>query len=115
MPNKSGSNRVGWNQRGPTDAQMLRDAQERSDPESYHWQNKTRNYKMRLCEVMGDAEFEAWADRAFPGDTIDDATWKQIAELYAAKLHIEEGAPDERECERHDWKNNPKHYKTTGE
>jgi hypothetical protein len=115
MTDKHGSNRYGWNQRGPRDADVMNHAREISDPESYYWQNKTRNFKLRLIEVMGGEQFVEWAERVFPGATIDEATWKQIAEQYEHKLRIEEGAPDKRECERHDWQNNPKHYKTNGE
>lgn len=115
MATKSGSNRIGWNQRGPTDRELLQQAHERSDPESYYWQNQTRNYKLRLCEVMGAAAFEEWADRLLPDDVLEQTTWKQIAELYQHKLHIEEGVPTQAEIDRHDWMNDPKHYKIQGE
>lgn len=89
MPDKHGSNRYGWNQRGGTNKQLLENARYQSEilnPDSRHWENKTWAVQEKLVEKMGAAEFEAWAERLFPGDSIDDATWKEIFELYQAKF-----------------------------
>jgi hypothetical protein len=89
MAGKYGSNRVGWNQRGPSDKDLFDQAKarsEQSNPESYYWQNKTHNMKFALIDAMGEDEFVAYAESIFPGDTIDDFTWRQIFETYEAKL-----------------------------
>jgi hypothetical protein len=110
MPDKRGSNRYGWNARGGTVAQQLENARyqtELLDPDSYHWKNKANNWRFALIELMGEAAFLEWADRLFPGDSIENATWQEIAELYEAKLHVIQGD------DRH-WSDDPKHYKMNG-
>ena len=86
MPNRHGSNRIGWNQRGPTIKDQMRWARELSNPDSYHWQNQTHNAKLALIEAMGLDDFEAYAESIFPGDSIESYTWQQIYDTYAAKL-----------------------------
>ena len=85
---------------------------EYQDPDSYYWQNRTKDIKHWLILKMGENQFLEWADRLFPGDSIDDATWKEIFELYEAKFRVIQG--EEREAERHDQDNDPKHYKMNG-
>lgn len=115
MANKQGSNRIGWNQRGPTNRELMqqaREGSERLNPESYYWQNETWNLIHALAEKMGRVEFDAFAGLTFPGDSIDQYTWKQIRDTYAAKLerlHVEE-----LEAESRNWINNPSHVKMRG-
>jgi hypothetical protein len=111
MANKRGSNRIGWNRRGPSTADQLAQAQELGNPNSYHWQNKARNYKQRLIDVMGEAAYMEWIDRLYPDDA-DDLTWQELAEQLEAKLQVEQGAPGDKECARHSWVNDPRHFKT---
>jgi hypothetical protein len=85
---------------------------EYADPDSYHWKNQAENYQLMLAEKMGDEEFAEWADRLFPRDSIEEATWKEIAELYEAKFRVIQA--EERGAEKHDWENDPKHFKTNG-
>lgn len=94
MPGKYGSNRVGWNQRGPGIRDQMADAIERSNPESYYWQNKTKNVKLALIEAMGDVDFVAFAESTFPGQVIDGFTWQQIYKTYASKLAEVQGSND---------------------
>lgn len=86
MPNRSGSNRIGWNQRGPTIKQQMEWVRELGDPDSYHWQNKANNLKYKLVEIMGPDEFEDFADMTWPGESINSWTWHGIYDLYLAKL-----------------------------
>ena len=85
---------------------------EYQDLDSYHWQNRANDMKHWLILKMGEAEFLEWADRLFPGDTIDEATWKEIFDLYEVKFRVVQG--EEREAEKHDQDNDPKHYKMNG-
>ena len=59
-----------------------------NDPDSYHWQSRALDMKHWLELKMGAEEFEAWAERLFPGDSIDQTTWKEIHELYEAKFRV---------------------------
>ena len=115
MANKQGSNRIGWNQRGPTNRELIQQAEDKSeliDPESYYWQNSTWNLVAALAEKMGEAEFEDFAELTFPGDSIDQYTWKQIHDTYAAKL---ERLPVEAlDAEARSWINDPAHLKMRG-
>lgn len=94
MPGKYGSNRVGWNQRGPGIREQLANAIERSNPDSYHWRNKTHNARLALIEAMGDVDFVAFAESTFPGQSIDDFTWRQICVTYDSKLAEVQGSND---------------------
>ena len=86
MPTKSGSNRIGWNQRGPTNAQLLQRAKEESNHDSALWEQRTWRIVEALKTQMTDIGFALWANRVFPGASIDEATWKQIHDLYKHKL-----------------------------
>ena len=115
MPNKMGSNRVGWNQRGPTNRELMQQAREESEvlnPESYYWQNATWNMIYALAEKMGRDEFEAFAELTFPGDSIDQYTWKQIHGTYFAKL--ERLQFEELDAAARGWINDPGHLKMRG-
>lgn len=115
MANKQGSNRIGWNQRGPTNREIMQQAKEKSEelnPESYYWQNASWNMVAALAEKMGEVEFEAFAELTFPGESIDQYTWKQIHDTYAAKLarvKVEELDADARS-----WIDDPAHLKMRG-
>ena len=69
---------------------------EYNNPDSYHWQIRTQEMKQLLILKMGGGAFLEWADRLFPGDTIDEATWKEIFDLYEAKFRVVQG--EEREA-----------------
>ena len=115
MPNKSGSNRIGWNRRGPSISQQMDNARFQSevlDPESKYWQGKVEITKDLLITSMGEVEFVEWADRVFPGETIDQATWKEIAELYDQKFRRIQA--EIALGESHSWMDDPKHFKTNG-
>jgi hypothetical protein len=86
MPNRQSSNRIGWNQRGPGIREEMQWARELSNPDSYHWQNKAINAKFALIEVMGIDGFLAFAESIFPGQSINDRSWQQIHDAYAARL-----------------------------
>lgn len=89
MPNKMGSNRIGWNQRGPTTRDQVAWAKQQSEinnPESYYWQQQTFIVKDLLIKAIGEDAFIAFADCIFPGKTIDDYSWQQIHDTYDAKL-----------------------------
>ena len=94
MPNRRGSNRIGWNQRGPTIRGQMANAIERSNPESYYWQNKTHNVRLALIEAMGEVDFNAYVESTLPGKTINDFTWQQIYKTYASKLAEVQGSND---------------------
>ena len=85
---------------------------EYTDPDSYYWENRTYDMKFWLIEKMGQGPFEAWAGRLFQDEDIDQATWKEIFDLYEAKFRVCQA--EEREAEKHDWLDDPKHYKTNG-
>ena len=85
---------------------------EYNDPDSLHWETRTQEMKQLLILKMGEGTFLEWADRLFPGDSMDEATWKQIFDLYEAKFRVCQAK--DREAERHDWPDDPKHYKTNG-
>jgi hypothetical protein len=50
---------------------------------------------------MGEEQFLEWVERLFPGDSIEQATWKEIHELYEAKFRVIQGE-DRAEQARHD-------------
>ncbi len=83
-----------------------------NDPDSRHWHDRADDMKQLLILKMDGEEFVEWADRLFPDDSINDATWREIFELYEAKYRVIQG--EEREVERHDQDNDPKHYKMNG-
>ena len=72
--------------------------QEFNDPDSYHWQQRTLDMKYWLIAKMGKIDFAAWADRLFPGDSIEEATWKEIFDLYEAKFRVIQGEEREEGC-----------------
>ncbi len=115
MPDKSGSNRIGFNRRGPSVNDEMENALHQSellDPDSDYWQARTFRSKDFLRQCMGDKEFEEWAERMFPGDTIDQATWKEIHEAYDGKfqrVQAEIAMVDD-----HDRQEDPRHIKTNG-
>ena len=115
MPDKNGSNRIGWNQRGPTDKDILADALEQSqilDPDSDYWRNRTYLSRNHLVLCMGEKEFEEWAERMFPGESIDSVPWKSIHSAYDEKfqrVQAEIAMKDER-----DWEDDPRHIQTNG-
>ena len=86
--------------------------QEFADPDSYHWQTRANDMRHSLELKMGEGEFLGWAKRLFPDDSIQNATWREIFELYEAKFRVIQG--EDREAERHDQDNDPKHYKMNG-
>lgn len=89
MTGKYGSNRVGWNQRGPTNKQMFEWAKEESeqlDPESYYWQNKAQNAIYSLGDSIGYDACRAFGEAVYPGETIDGFTWQHIHNTYTAEL-----------------------------
>ncbi len=61
---------------------------EYNDPDSLHWENRTQEIKHMLILKMGEDAFLEWADRLFPGDSIDEATWKEIFDLYEVKFRV---------------------------
>ena len=67
-----------------------------NDPDSYHWQHRTQDMKHWLILKMGKDQFLEWADRLFPGNSIEEATWKEIFDLYEAKFRVIQG--EEREA-----------------
>ena len=116
MPDKSGSNRVGWNQRGPSEKDQFKSAQARSeivDPDSRYWESRTFQTKDLLIECMGEKEFGEWAKRLFPADTIDSVSWKEIHEAYEQKHQRIQAEVAMVDAVR-DWEDDPKHYKTNG-
>ncbi len=116
MPDKSGSNRIGWNQRGPSDKDQFESAQARSeivDPDSRYWENRTFQTKDLLVDCMGASEFEEWAGRLFPADTIDQISWKEIHEAYFGKLQRIQSEIAMVDAVR-DWEDDPRHCKTNG-
>ena len=67
------------------------------DPDSYHWQTRALDMTFLLIQKMGEQEFEVWAERLFPGDVIDQTTWKEIFDLYEAKFRVFQ-AEEREEC-----------------
>jgi len=115
MPDKTGSNRIGWNRRGPSISQQMDNAHFQSevlDPESKYWQGKAEISQDLLISSMGEGEFVEWANRVFPGETIDQATWKEIADLYDQKFRRIQA--EIALGESHSWVDDPKHFKTNG-
>lgn len=81
-----------------------------NNPDSYHWENKARDMAHWLELKMGRDDWLAWASRLYRDDT--DITWKELFELFEAKFRVIQG--EEREAEKHDQDNDPRHYKTNG-
>lgn len=86
MADKNGSNRYGFNQRGLRNSDILRHAQELSDPDSEYWRGKAANLKHWLIRGMGEVKYYEWAERLFPDG---EGTFKELCELYEAKMLIE--------------------------
>ncbi len=115
MADKYGSNRYGWNQRGGTDGEILRQAKEQSailDPESLYWKNRALNSGQNLADCMGTKDFQEWAERLLPGDSIDEISWEEIHELYEGKFQRVQA--EAAMGEGHDWEDDPKHCKMNG-
>ena len=83
---------------------------EYENPGSYHWMNQALNYECWLKLKMGEEQYYEWAGRLFQEG--NEPTWKEISELYEAKFRVIQR--EEREAERHDQDNDPKHYKMNG-
>ncbi len=115
MPDKSGSNRIGFNRRGPSDKDILADALEQSeimDPNSRYWMNRTYQTIDMLVDCMGKAEFQEWAERMYPGESIDSVSWSDIHTAYDEKfqrVQAEIAMVDDR-----DRQEDPRHIKTNG-
>ena len=91
MANDYNYQRTGWNKRGPIVALQMENARYQSEllnPDSYYWQTRALDMKFWLIQKMGAQEFDEWADRLFPGYSIEEATWKEIHELYEAKFRV---------------------------
>jgi len=116
MPDKSGSNRIGWNRRGPSEKDQFKSAQARSeivDTNSRYWENRTFQVKDLLIECMGEKEFEEWAERLFPALSIVAVPWKEIYEAYFGKLQRIQSEIAMVDAVR-DWEDDPRHCKTNG-
>jgi hypothetical protein len=115
MPDKSGSNRIGFNRRGPGVKEQIENARNQSeilDPDSDYWKFRTYQSIDYLVSCMGASEFEEWAERLFPADSIDQISWKEIHEAYDQKfqrVQAEIAMVDGR-----DWEDDPRHIKTNG-
>lgn len=109
MSNDWNYGRSGWNKRGPSDRELLANAIERSNENSFYWQRKALKARNELIEKMGCETFEGWAEDLWPGATIDDYSWKHIWNTYSHELE---------RCERLGINKNPnddpKHLKTHG-
>ena len=115
MPDKSGSNRIGWNRRGPGVSEQIENARHQSEianPESYYWKNRTCITRDHLADCMGDKEFMEWVERLLPGDSIDQMTWKEIHEFYNEKFQRVQA--EIAMADSHDWEDDPRHTKTNG-
>lgn len=89
MPNRFGSNRIGWNQRGPSNKDLFIAAKhtaEINDPDSIYWRQEAYFVKTKLSHAMGAINFEAWAESVYPGNSINDFTWREIYEAYQEKF-----------------------------
>ena len=115
VPDKSGSNRIGWNQRGPSEKDQFKSALEQSgiaNPDSGYWQIRTNIIRNCLAACMGDREFTEWAERLLPDDSIDELTWEEIHTFYDGKFQRVQAEIAMFDC--HDWEDDPRHIKTNG-
>ena len=115
MPDKSGSNRIGFNRRGPSVKEQMENALQQSeilDPDSKYWEIRTFQAKDHLVLCMGASEFDEWAERLFPGDVINDVPWKEIHEVYNEKFQRIQA--EIAMVDAHDQDEDPRHIKTNG-
>ena len=116
MPDKSGSNRIGWNRRGPSEKDLFESALEQSgiaNPESDYWKNRTYQARDHLADCMGDQEFVEWVERLLPGDTIEEMTWEELHVFYDGKFQRIQAEIALVDSAR-DWEDDPRHIKTNG-
>ncbi len=116
MPDKSGSNRIGFNRRGPGISEQIENARHQSEisnPDSYYWRSRAIHARDNLALCMGVKEFEEWVERLYPGDVIDSVPWKEIHEAYSQKFQRVQA--EIAMADSHDWEDDPNHLKTNGE
>ncbi len=115
MPDKTGSNRIGFNRRGPGVSEQLESAKMQSEilnPESDYWEIRTNITRDHLASCMGDQEFMEWIERLLPGDSIDGMTWEEIHKFYEGKFQRVQA--EIAMGDGHDWEDDPRHFKTNG-
>lgn len=115
MPDKSGSNRIGFNRRGPSVKDQIDNARRLSamnNPESRYWENRAKFTMDMLLSCVGEEEYKRLGEERFPGRSIDDFTWKEIHEAYDGmfqRVQAEIAMADFPNPE-----NDPLHLKTNG-
>lgn len=50
-------------------------------PDSKLWQNQAEFTLVELADLLGREQSKAWSELVWPGDKIDNYTWKEICEM----------------------------------
>lgn len=53
-----------------------------ANPESLYWQAEAETYSTWLSLKLGEVDCKALLERIFPGESIQDKTWKEIADAH---------------------------------
>ena len=130
----NGSFRSGWNQRGGTDREIMRDIARRSDPNSGEWVIRRTYAQVKLERLLGDDGYQLWQLVTWSNDDLVEKSEKDLYEDITQALEMGEAVFETLECrcnpasdircrvcdaqlqlrqaatnERH-WSDDPKHY-----
>ena len=87
MATNYNTGRTGWNQRGPSEKDMLAiQRQLRQDEDSPGWARKYVEACAELEALIGNRATDAWLERTWPGATIERYTWKELHDGVRAKI-----------------------------
>lgn len=64
-----------------------RAAAERANPDSIYWEYESKASQATLEAMIGEKAYEAWAELVWPGDVIDECTWKDINRATTAAVN----------------------------
>jgi hypothetical protein len=93
--------RSGWNTRGGTWREHLRlerDLADVNNEESAYWQNCAEAALLNLLAIIGEEDYTTWAEMVWPGETIDNHTYKAIYETARAAIEAAEKGGDVLGC-----------------
>ena len=89
--------RSGWNTRGGTWREHLRlerDLADVKNEESAYWCNCAEGALLNLLAIIGEDDYTTWAELVWPGESIDNHTYKNIYETTRAAIEAVEKGTD---------------------